>query len=64
MPKTEAQKRANQKFETNAYDKILLRIRKDGQLTRAAIQQAADAKGESLNQYILNAIDMRMNNKI
>lgn len=64
MPKTAAQQRANTKFEHNAYDKITVRVRKDGSHTRADIQQAADAKGESLNQYILNAIDMRMQNKI
>lgn len=64
MPKTEAQKRANLKFESNAYDKVLVRIRKDGQLTREDIQKAADAKGESLNQFILNAIDMRIQNRI
>lgn len=64
MPQTRAHKEATQRFETKAYDKILLRIRKDGSRTRADIQQAADAKGESLNQYILKAVDMRMQNKI
>ena len=60
MPKTEAQKRANLKFESKAYDRLNLRIRKDGEMTRKDIQRAADAKGESLNQYILKAIQMRM----
>lgn len=62
MPRTDAQKRANNKFEAKAYDKILIRIRKDGNRTRKEIQRAADAKGESLNQYILNAVYMRMAN--
>lgn len=60
MPKTEAQKRANLKFEAKAYDRLNLRIRKDGDLTRKDIQRSADAKGESLNQYILKAVEMRM----
>ena len=64
MPQTRAHKEATQRFETKAYDKILLRIRKDGSRTREDIQKAADAKGESLNQYILKAVDMRMQNKI
>ena len=60
MPKTAAQKRANLKFEAKAYDRLNLRIRKDGDLTRKDIQRSADAKGESLNQYILKAVEMRM----
>lgn len=60
MPKTEAQKRANNKFEHNAYDKTTIRTRKDGDFTRKDMQRAADAKGESLNQYILKAVQMRM----
>lgn len=64
MAQTQAHKKATQRFETKAYDKILLRIRKDGDRTREDIQKAAESAGESLNQYILNAIDMRMNNKL
>jgi len=60
MAQTLAHKQATQRYETKAYDKVLIRIRKDGDRTRKDIQKAADAKGESLNQYILNAIDMRM----
>jgi uncharacterized protein (DUF1778 family) len=60
MPKTDAQKRANLKFEAKAYDRLNLRIRKDGDLTRNDIQKSANAKGESLNQYILKAVEMRM----
>jgi len=60
MPKTDAQRRANAKYESKAYDKILIRVRRDDNRSRKDIQRAADAKGESLNQYILKAIDMRM----
>lgn len=64
MPQTEAHKRATLKYETKAYDKVLVRIRKDGDLTRKDIQKSADAKGESLNQYILKAVEMRMEQDI
>jgi uncharacterized protein (DUF1778 family) len=56
MPKTDAQKRANAKFERNTYDKILLRLRNDTEPTRESVAAAANMAGESLNEYILNAI--------
>ena len=56
MAATKAHMRATQKYEANNYDKILLRIRKDGEITREKIQQAADAAGISLNAYILAAV--------
>jgi uncharacterized protein (DUF1778 family) len=62
--KTDAQKRANLKFEAKAYDRLNLRIRKDSTMTRNDIQKAADAAGESLNGYILKAIDMRMKTEL
>lgn len=62
---SEAQKRATSKFESKAYDKILLRIRKDrpdeSGLSRESIQAAADAEGLSINSYILKAISAYMN---
>lgn len=60
MSVSPAQIRATTKFEHNTYDKTTVRTRKDGNLTRKDIQRAADAKGESLNQYILKAVEMRM----
>ena len=53
--------KATTKYEAKAYDKVLLRIRKDGDLTREDITAAATAAGESLNEYILNSIRERMN---
>lgn len=66
MPKTEAQKKANIKYESKAYDKILIRIRKENDpsgLSRESIQQAADKDGKSLNGYILQAVKEKMNQK-
>ena len=56
MPETEAQKRAHAKYQSKAYDKILLRIRKDTEPTRETITQKAEAAEMSLNAYIVEAI--------
>jgi len=64
MPKSAAAIRANTKFENKAYDKILLRLRKDrpdsSGLSRESIQAAADAAGMSLNGFILQAVAEKM----
>lgn len=56
MPASKAHIRATTKFEHNTYDKITVRTRKDGDLTREQIQKAADQAGQSLNSYILEAV--------
>lgn len=48
------------KYNTKNYDRVLIRIRKDADITRQDIQQAADAAGESVNGYILEAVRQRM----
>lgn len=60
MPTTKAHIRATGKYEAKAYDKVLLRIRKDGDITREAIQNAADQAGQSLNAYILDAVKEKL----
>lgn len=64
MP-TPAQNRAVAKYERGHYEKILLRLKnketaKEGELIREDIQKAADQAGESINQYILEAVKMRI----
>lgn len=59
MP-TPAKVKAQTKWEAKAYDKILLRIRKDGETTREAIQAAADRDGKSLNGFILEAVQEKI----
>lgn len=61
MPETEAQKRAHAKYQSKAYDKILLRLRKDSEPTRETITQKAEAAGMSLNAYIVEAIREKIN---
>ena len=64
MAQTRAHIEATTRYESKAYDKIQVRVRKDSSLTRADIQKAADAAGESVNAYILKAIDMRMKSEL
>ena len=60
MPQTQAHKQATMRYERKAYDKVLLRLRKDTEPTRDSITKAARERGESLNEYILNSIKARM----
>ena len=54
--KSEAKRRADQKWDAKAYDKVLLRLRKDTEPTRDTIIRAADGAGMSLNAFIVEAI--------
>ncbi len=53
---SESQNKATQKYIHNSYDQISIRIRKDGEITRAQIQEAADRAGTSLNNLIMEAV--------
>lgn len=59
---TEAQNKATQKYIHNNYEQLSIRIRKDGDLTRADIQKAADQEGKSLNQFIMDAVREKIGN--
>jgi predicted HicB family RNase H-like nuclease len=60
MPQTKAHIRATTKYENKALDKVCLRIRKDGDLTREMIAEMAEKQGESLNQFIMTAVRERI----
>ena len=60
MAQSRAHIEATTRFEHKAYDKITVRLRKDGELTRDMVSIAARACGESLNEFIINAIRERM----
>ena len=60
MPATRAHIEATTRYEAKAYDKILLRIRKDGNFTREHIQIAADRAAKSINSYILEAVQEKI----
>lgn len=57
MPKTEAQKRANDKWAKNALECVGIRVRKG---TREIWRQAADKAGLSLASYIQLAVKEKM----
>lgn len=63
MPATKAHIKATTKYESKAYDKILLRLRKDGDLTKEDIQKVADDEKMSLNAYIIKAVQEKMQRK-
>ena len=53
MAVTRAQMKAVQRYETENYDKILLRVKKG---ERDAIQDAAERAGKSMNRFIIDAV--------
>lgn len=57
MALTEAQKRANAKYNAKAYDRVELKVKKG---RKDEIKAHADNKGESLNGFINRAIDETM----
>jgi uncharacterized protein (DUF1778 family) len=60
MAQSPAHIRATTRFEHKTYDKITVRLRKDGDLTRDQVQAAADRTGESLNAFIIDAIKRKI----
>jgi len=60
MAVSKAHVKATVKWEAKALDKIMLRIRKDADMSKERIEQAASATGESLNAYILEAVKQRI----
>lgn len=57
---SKAQIKAQSKWIKTVYDECRIRIRKDAEITKDDIMDAAMLQGESLNQYILEAIRMRI----
>ena len=51
---------SHNKYIAKAYDRVNLILRKDGPQNKAAVQDAAESAGESLNAYIVGAIAQRM----
>ena len=57
MPVTEAQKKATTKYVKNNYDRHVLTMPKG---RKAEIKAHAESKGESLNGYVVQAVNERM----
>lgn len=61
MSVTVAQQKATTKYKSKNYDRILLLVRKDAEVNKQKIDQAAKEAGQSTNAYCLEAIKDRMN---
>ncbi|MGN0600771.1 MAG: toxin-antitoxin system HicB family antitoxin [Oscillospiraceae bacterium] len=57
MTVSKAQMAATKRFEDKNYDKALIRLPKG---KKAEIQTAAEKQGESLNAYVIGAVERRM----
>jgi len=59
---SKAHLRATTKYESKAYEKVSLRIRRDGSngISREDIQREAEKRGESVNEFIIKAIKERI----
>ena len=56
MPISEAKRRADARYDKKAYDHVLIKIRKDADLTLGMIKKHASAQGESVNGFIKRAV--------
>lgn len=54
---SDARIKANNRYNDKAYDRINIAIPKG---RKAEIKSCADEKGESLNKYVVTAIEQRM----
>lgn len=56
MPASKAQIKANARYDKKTYDNVLVKIRKDSDLTLAMIKEYAVVHGESTNGFIVRTI--------
>lgn len=57
---SKSQAEATRKYDEKTYDKVLLRLKKESDLSKTNLQEYAKRAGESLNGYITNAVKMRI----
>lgn len=56
MPISQAKYKANARYDKKTYDRVLVKIRKDSDLTLTMIKAYAFAHGESTNGFIVRSI--------
>ena len=56
MPASKAQIKANARYDKKTYDNVLVKIRKDADITLADVKEFAASHGESTNGFIVRAI--------
>ena len=59
-----ARTRASNKWNAKSYDRVNLVLKKEASPTKEEVQAAADAVGESLNAYIVEAIRQRLESSV
>jgi len=57
MPISEARKRANAKYNAKAYDRIEIKVKKG---KKDVIKDFAASKGKSINEFVNEAVDEKM----
>lgn len=57
MAQSKAHIDATSRYEKKAYDKILLRMRKDSSTNGDVIRAHAEAMGESVNSFLIRAVE-------
>lgn len=56
MSTSKAQIRANARYDKKTYDNVLVKIRKDADITLSDVKKFAASCGESTNGFIIRAI--------
>ena len=56
MATSKAKVEANARYDAKTYDNVLVKFRKDADLTLAAVKAYAASHGESTNGFIVRAI--------
>lgn len=57
---TQAQNKATQKYIKNNYETLYIRTRKDDEISKAIITEYANKANESVNEYVINAVKLRI----
>lgn len=56
MAQSKAHIEATNRYNQKAYDRILLKVRKDADLNADSIRTHAESRGESVNGFLLRAV--------
>lgn len=56
MAQTKAHIAATNRYNQKAYDRLLLKIRKDATINSDVIRAHAESRGESVNGFLLRAV--------
>jgi len=60
MAQSKAHMAATSRYEQKAYDKLLIRLRKDAEVNGNAVRAHAESQGESMQGFVVRAITETM----